>query len=73
MQGKQSLGVIVICSETEVQLGGVRETVNLQEVTLDNHKQRASVNEEQQRTQTITLRYPAVKRELSRKRPIDGD
>ena len=53
--------VIVICSETEVQLRVVSETVNLREVTLDNVKQRGSVNDKQQGSQTRTMRYATVK------------
>ena len=59
------LCAIVICSETEVQLRVVRDTVNMREVMLDNLKQQGS--------QTRTLRYATVKWELSRRRPIDGD
>ena len=51
----------------------VLDTVNVREVMLDNLKQQGSVNDEQQGSQTRTLRYATVKWELSRRRPIDGD
>ena len=47
--------------------------MNVRDVMLDNLKQQGSVNDEQQRSQTRTLRYATVKWELSRRRPIDGD
>ena len=51
----------------------VLDTVNVREVMLDNLKQQGSVNDEQQGSQTRTLRYATVKWELSKRRPIDGD